>query len=144
MELVVFEKNKLLKKRLNKETMTELEREAESFMHMCCFTTMLVDEDNKLLFKRHTGEIFSIQEFRKDTTTEFFWLKLQNLWDAEQNINENKSEYNCEEIKEDYIKCFDIAQLFDRMYPSMPGAFTGTVSERLDRHLKRIISERKY
>jgi hypothetical protein len=41
-------------------------------------------------------------------------------------------------VREDFGKCFDLAQRMDMMYPEVPGSFTGTVSERLTRSFERL------
>lgn len=43
-----------------------------------------------------------------------------------------------EEVKADFERCFDLAQRLDALNPDAPGAFTGTVSERLWRAFRRI------
>ena len=47
-----------------------------------------------------------------------------------------------DEIVEDFRKCFDVVQRMDSLYPDMPGAFTGSVSVRLERHLQRMLIEK--
>lgn len=43
------------------------------------------------------------------------------------------------EVYDDFRKCSDEAQRLDAMNPGTPGAFTGTVSERLKRQVDTII-----
>lgn len=44
-------------------------------------------------------------------------------------------EYNCL-MHQEVVKLFDLAQLVDSLNPTLPGAFTGTPSERLKRQLE--------
>lgn len=136
MELIVYEKLKLAQK--PSYIRTELEDKVLTIMHSCCFTTMIVDEDNQVLFKNHKDEIFSIQEFRKGTTTRMLWEPIQKLWDKEVAEYSKMKPQDVKEILRDFRRCFDVAQHLDSMYPELPGAFSGTVSERLERHLERI------
>lgn len=43
-------------------------------------------------------------------------------------------------IRQDFIKCFNLAQRMDVMYPTLPGAFIGSVSERLERVFNHMVS----
>jgi hypothetical protein len=94
---------------------------------------MYSDEDDELIFYSKVRP-FSIREFQDGTKTKIQWQLLQEKW---LDILDEQ-----EAIKDDFRKCFDVAQSLDSMYPEMPGAFTGTVSERLYRHLERIQTER--
>ncbi len=40
-----------------------------------------------------------------------------------------------EELRREVERCFDIAQALDAMNPALPGAFTGTPSERIQRQM---------
>jgi hypothetical protein len=40
-----------------------------------------------------------------------------------------------EDLRKEVERCFDIAQVLDAMNPTLPGAFTGTPSERIQRQM---------
>lgn len=57
-------------------------------------------------------------------------------------MSKSRTVEEIEAIVDDFLKCAEVAHRLDSLYPEMPGAFTGTVSERLNRHLQRIIKGR--
>ena len=44
------------------------------------------------------------------------------------------------EMRIELSKCFEVAQFLDTLDPHAPGAFTGTVSERLTRYMQKVRS----
>lgn len=128
METLKYSKNSLL---VN-YTRSAFENEVLKFMSKCNFDEMYVDEDNEVIFYRRS-EPFSAKEYRSLSLTSQSWQHIQEMWNEE---CKNTIEY-------DFQRCFDIAQRLDSMYPDMPGAFSGTVSERLSRHADRIAKEKE-
>lgn len=53
--------------------------------------------------------------------------------------NNFKTTENAQAVYEDYCKCSDLALRMDSLDPTAEGAFTGTVSERLQRSFERLL-----